>query len=310
MTALPIGDPVPGGPVPAFLSVASLDEALDHLAAAGDDVRILAGGTDLVLQQRRGELRADRIVHIGPISALRHVTLADGVVRIGALTSHASLRTDPLVARRFRALAEAAGTVGGWQTQAAGTLGGNVCNASPAADTLPPMLVADAQVLLAAAGRTRRLRVEDFVLGRRSVDRAADELVTGFELPLPPPRTGETYLKVAPRSAMEVALVGLAVRVTLADGGAAAPRVGDERVTDARVALCSVGPRPFRARPVEAVLAAGLPDRAAVAEAGALLAEMASPLDDARATAAYRRRILPALLARAIDTCLARARAS
>ena len=116
------------------------DEALEALAEFGEDARILAGGTDLMIQYQRGEINPALLVHIRRIARLRGVKF-DGPMTIGALTTHRQLATDELVRRHFPALAEAAATVGGWQTQEAGTVGGNLCNASPAADTVPPLLV-------------------------------------------------------------------------------------------------------------------------------------------------------------------------
>jgi carbon-monoxide dehydrogenase medium subunit len=179
-----------------------------------------------------------------------------------------------------------------------GTLGGNVCNASPAADTLPPLLVADAEVELASKHRTRAMALDDFVLGRRLVSREPDELLTAIRLPIAGQHTGEVYLKVAPRRAMEVALVGLAVRLSFDPSGA---------VTDARIAACAVGPRPMRARAAEQQLIGGTLDERTIRAAGELLAQQASPIDDARATARYRRQVLPGLLARAIAICAERA---
>jgi carbon-monoxide dehydrogenase medium subunit len=281
-----------------FRSVDAEAAALEQLAFLGDDARILAGGTDLVLQHSRGEIAPVVMLYVGRIGSLRRITDEDGSVLIGALATHSDLQRDPRVATLFPSLVEAAATVGGWQTQAVGTIGGNVCNASPAADTLPPLLVADAEVELAAQRGARMAPLEDFVLGRRQIGRAPDELVTGLRLLVPAPRTGEVYLKVAPRRAMEVALLGLAMRLTLAASGV---------VTDARIAVCAAGPRPFRARAAEASLRDTVPDDRSIRDAGQLLADEADPIDDARASARYRRRVLPGLLARAVAMCRTRA---
>jgi carbon-monoxide dehydrogenase medium subunit len=241
------------------------------------------------------------MLHVGHVDGLRRTRVEDGTVGIGALVTHIGLQRDEVVSARFPALAEAAATVGGWQTQAIGTLGGNVCNASPAADTMPPLLAADAVVELASARGLRTIPLEDFVVGRRQTTREPDELLTELRLPEPPPRTGAVYLKVAPRLAMEVALVGLAVRLTLDPSGA---------VHEARIAVCAASPRPFRARTAEVPLQGAIPDDRAIRAAGELLAEEVRPIDDARATARYRRRVLPALLARAIGLCQSRAAAA
>jgi carbon-monoxide dehydrogenase medium subunit len=281
-----------------FHSPRTENEALHTLAELGNSAMMMAGGTDVMVQYQRGEIHPESLVHIGLIERLDEIA-QNGTVRIGTLVCHRRLATDSLICARFPSLAEAASTVGGWQTQEAGTIGGNLCNASPAADTAPPLLVADAAVHLAHAGGGRTLPLSEFLLDRRLTARRPDELLTVVELPDPADFSGETYLKVGPRSGMEVALVGLAVRLTFTDDGAT--------VADARIAACSVGPRPFRATVAEAVLVGSRLEQEAVAEAGQLLAESARPIDDARGLADYRRRVLAPLLGRAVDICRRRA---
>jgi carbon-monoxide dehydrogenase medium subunit len=281
-----------------FLHVRSLDVALAELGRRGDELVVLAGGTDLMVQVHKGDVRPAGWLSIGALSSLSGTRVEPSPhgqrLVIGALVSHHRLALDPQVRQAVPALAAAAATVGGWQTQEAGTLGGNVCNASPAADTLPPLLVADAQVTLGSARGRRTMPLSDFVVGRRSTLRAPDELLIALTATPLPDRAAETYLKVGPRSAMEVALVGLAVRLQLTPTG---------RVTDARIAVGSVAPVAFRAHEAERVLVGSQLEAEAVAEAGAILAAAARPVDDARASAAYRRRILPPLLARAVHQC-------
>ena len=281
-----------------FRSFENETDVLAVLAEFGDDARILAGGTDLMIQYQRGEITPALFIHIRRIGQLRGIRF-DGPVTIGALTTHRQLSTDELIRRHFPALAEAAATVGGWQTQEGGTVGGNLCNASPAADTVPPLLVSDAIVHLGSSRERRTMTLDTFLSERRRTARRPDELLTSIELVTPPAHTGEVYLKVGPRRAMEVALVGLAVRLTLSDDEAT--------VTDARIAVCSVGPRPFRATEAEAALIGSRLEAAVVAEAGHLLTRTAQPIDDVRATASYRSRVLAPLLGRAVEMCLLRA---
>jgi carbon-monoxide dehydrogenase medium subunit len=282
------------------MSTKSVEESVAVLARHGEDARVLAGGTDVMMQLHRGELEPGILVHIEGIESLRDVTSDNGEVRIGALVTHRRVSRDPLLSLRFPALAEASATVGGWQTQEVGTVVGNLCNASPAADTLPPLLVADASVELTGPVGSRTVALADFVTGRRRIARHPDELVTALNLQPAGARTGEVYLKVGPRSGMEVALVGLALRVSLGDDGV---------VTDARVAVCSVAPVAYRATAVERILIGSTLDEEAVGQAGAILASSATPIDDPRATASYRRRVLPGLLARAAEIGATRARA-
>jgi carbon-monoxide dehydrogenase medium subunit len=280
-----------------FVDARELAEATAVLAERGPEVTLLAGGTDVMVQYLRGDLAPSTLLHVRGIAELVGIE-SNGRTVLGAATTYWQLMTDERVGARHPALVESAATVGGRQTQNVGTVAGNVVNASPAADLAPPLLVAEASVTLASASGARELPLDHFVLGRRTTDRRPDELVTCIALEPVGPRTGETYLKIGRRSAMEVAVVGLAARLAFAEGGT---------VSDARVAVCSVAPKPFRAREAEQELVGSRLEEATVREAGELLRRAASPIDDARATAAYRSRVLAPLLARAVAVCRERA---
>jgi carbon-monoxide dehydrogenase medium subunit len=281
-----------------FIAPCELGEALAVLDARGAGATVLAGGTDVVVQLHAGDLRPGALVHIRRLGDLRGIE-AGGCTEIGALTTHWELARNSLVRAEHPALAEAALTVGGRQTQNIGTIAGNVVNASPAADLLPVLLVANARVGIVSSSGGRELPLEEFVVGRKRTALAPNELVTRIFLEPSGPRTGETYVKVGRRGAMEVALVGLGVRVRLDADGA---------VGEARIALGSVGPTAVRVPAAEAVLVGTKGEEAPVAEAGRLLQEAARPIDDVRGTAAYRRRVLPGLLAGAVERCIERAR--
>ncbi len=276
-----------------FRSVSGLAEAVTVLGDLGDDARVLAGGTDVMIQHLRGEIAPRMLLHIERVAGLRGIS-GNGTTCLGPLTTHRMLATDVGIRRRNPALAEAAATVGGWQTQAVGTVGGNICNASPAADTAPPLLVADARVTLTGPTGDRVVPLAEFFVGRRSTVRRPDELVTALDLEPLAPRSGEVYLKVGRRGAMEVAVAGLAVRLALDDGGV---------VTAARVAMCSLAPTPRRVPEAEHILVGSILEDDALAAAGDAIEQAAEPIADARASAGYRRRILRPLLVRAAARC-------
>lgn len=276
-----------------FRSAETLEEALATLAESGDETQVLAGGTDVMVQHQHGEISPEALLHIERIESLRSIGAVNGQVRLGALVTHRMVSRDPAIVSGLPALAQASATVGGWQTQEVGTVVGNVVNASPAADTVPSLLNAGCVVELASAGGSREEALEAFLLGRRQTSRRPDELVTGLRLDPAGSRTGEVYLKVGPRSAMEVALVGLAVRLSLEPDG--------ETVADARVAVCAVAPVPYRVTAAEEILTGSRLEAATVDEAGLALSGSASPIDDPRASAAYRKRVLAPLLGRAVE---------
>lgn len=278
-----------------FLDGYSEEQALSWLREMGDSSRPLAGGTDAMMQYSRGELRPEAFVHIGRIKELALVEHSEGS-RLGALTTHRQLARDPEVARRNPALAEAAATVGGWQTQAVGTIAGNICNASPAADTAPALLVADAVVHLRSSVADRIVPLERFFLGRRRVDRRPDELVVAVEVEPLDHNTSEVYLKVGRRGAMVVAVVGMAVRLTFDATG---------QIEGARLALCSMAPTPLRVPEAERSLL-GVGPNDGVATAAAALASSVAPISDSRGSSTYRRKVLGGLLQRAVETCRSR----
>jgi CO/xanthine dehydrogenase FAD-binding subunit len=245
-----------------------------------------------------GDIRPAALVHIRPLAELGGITSNDRT-DIGALTTHWELGTSSTIREHHRALVEAALTVGGRQTQNVGTIAGNVVNASPAADLVPALLVANARVAAVSTSGRRSLPLEEFLVDRKRTALAPNELVTSISLEQPGARTGETYLKVGRRGAMEVALVGLAVLVRLDESDA---------IAEARIAVCSVGPKAIRVHEAEAALVGTRGEDAVVSEAGRLLQGAARPIDDVRGTARYRSGVLPALLASAVSTCVERAR--
>lgn len=286
-----------GAVVSTFTTAGTLAEALDRLALEGGSTTVLAGGTDLMVQYLRGERRVENWLSIGQLDELRGIAASDDgrSVRIGAATTHRAIADHHSAQGLVPALVAAAGTVGGWQTQAAGTLGGNICNASPAADTPPALLVAGARVLVRSASAARHVPLDQFLLGRRSTVLRPDELVVAVELEPLGVRAHELYVKVGPRTAMEVAVVGLAVRVTLD---------ATDSVTEARIAVGAVAPTAVRIPDAEAALVGTtLGDTDAIAAAGAALTDAARPIDDFRATARYRRRVLAPLLAQMLEAC-------
>ena len=277
-----------------FRSVATVEEALDTIDRLGESARVIAGGTDVMIQRMTGQLpRSETLVYIGRLSDLRGVHQANGTIRIGALTTHSDLRTDPIIASYLPSFLEAAGTVGGWQTQAVGTLGGNLCNASPAADLAPPVLVSGATLVVSGPDGTERIPADRFFLDRRRTALQPGQLLVSIEVPIPPDGMWESYLKVGRRSAMEVALVGLAARFTIAGGV----------ITSARLAFCSVAPTPLRIPGAEDLLVGSTLNDEAVDEAVRTAVDSLRPIDDHRATASYRSKMVGRLIHKAARLC-------
>jgi CO/xanthine dehydrogenase FAD-binding subunit len=285
-----------------FAVPASVTEALAILAT-DRDARPVAGGTDLVVAARQGRKPLpESIVAIDRIAELAVARAEAGGLVLGALTTHAWLAADPDVRSSWTALADAAAIVGSPATRATGTLGGNLMNASPAAETIAPLVVLDASVILRGQGvGERRVAVAALALGPGRTAAAPGELLTAVRVPRPAPRSGSAYIRLEYRRAMEIAVVGAAVLVTLAGDVAAAT------IADARIALTAVAPTIVRARAAEAALVGRAADRATAHDAGTAALADAAPIDDVRASANYRRAMLEVVVARTVAAAVARA---
>ena len=274
------------------------------ILATDRDARPVAGGTDLVVAARQGRTRLpESIVAIDRIAELQGARAEEGGLVLGALTTHAWLAADPDVRAGWTALADAAAIVGSPATRGTGTLGGNLMNASPAAETTAPLVVLGATVILRGQGvGERRVVVADLATGPGRTAAAPGELLTAVRVPRPAPGSGSAYIRLEYRRAMEIAVVGAAVLVTLAGDGPAAT------ITEARIALTAVAPTIVRAPAAEAALAGRLADREATRAAGAAAVADATPIDDVRASAEYRRAMLEVVVVRAVVAAISRAR--
>lgn len=256
---------------------ANLDEALALLAREPGEWRPFAGGTDLMVSLEAGSLSHHKFISLWGIPELRGVTSRDGTVSIGALTTYTDLLQHPLVNAEFPLICEAAAQTGGVATQNRGTVGGNIANASPAADTPPALLVYDAEIELISARGSRTVSYDRFHAGYKTMDLAPDEIIARVNLRR---RTGWTgmYRKVGTRRAQAIAKVCFA----------AAARLDGDRVQDVRIAFGSVAPTVVRAKQTESAIAGKVLDAATVAAALQATAADIAPIDDIRSTARYR----------------------
>ncbi len=263
-----------------------LDRALEALARGGGAV--LAGGTDLYPATDRPALAGD-IIDITGVAALRGVARTDEGWRIGAATSWSELIAAELPPA-FEALKQAARELGSVQIQNAGTVGGNICNASPAADGVPPLLVLDAEVELRSVRGLRRMKLTAFIRGVRRTALAADELMTAILVPVTAGAGRSRFLKLGARKYLVISIAMVAARIE-AEGGV---------VTGAALAVGACSAVATRLPGIEALLVGRPLDEAAGAIDDAAVAALLSPIDDLRADAAYRTRAAAELLRRAV----------
>ena len=263
-----------------------LSGALDLLAREPGAWRPFAGGTDLMVLFEAGLLAHKRFVSVWHLGELRGVEVSPDHVTLGALTTYADVQRDEVLQKEFPALCRAAGETGGWAIQNRGTLGGNVANASPAADSPPALAAYGAQLELVSASGARWIDYADFHTGYRQTAMRADELIARMRLPRPHPGTVSYYRKVGTRRAQAISKVCLA---------ATAHREG-KRIASARIAVGSVAPTVVRCRRAEELLRDRTVDERLIEAALASLAEEIAPIDDVRSTAEYRLRVAQNLL--------------
>jgi len=267
----------------------TLPEALDMLAEGTPEVAPLAGGTNLIVDLRGGRRRPSVLVNVAGLDELRGVRREDGHIVMGGGVTIAQVLEDPLIAQHAAVLREAAAVFANPLVRNRATVGGNLVDGSPAANMPPPLLVLDAEVELMSKVGTRRVGLDDFLVGVRQTLRRPDELLTAIRWPLPPPRSAGAFYKIGLRKSDAIAVVSVAVMVACDENG---------HCEQARVALGSVAPRVIRARAAESVLSGQTLTPEIIAEAARLSAEAAHPIDDIRGSAEYRKRVTEVLVRR------------
>lgn len=270
----------------------SLEDAVRILAAADDGACVLAGGTDLVVDMKTGRLQPSTIVSLKRIPHLGGVEADGGQTRIGALTKVTVVEVSEPIRIRHPALAQAASILASPPVRALATIGGNIGRASPASDLGPALIVHDARAAITGVGGTRYEAVEDMFLAPGVTCLAQSDIITHFELPVPPPGFGSAHVKLGKRgSGTDIALAGVSASVV---------RGGDGEIVDCRIVLASLGPIPLRAVDTEALLRSERPTVGLLAAAAEAASHEARPIDDMRASASYRSKLARVLTLRAL----------
>ena len=278
----------------------SLPEALEMKKSHGEKARVVAGGTDLLVLLKDQKLKAEVVMSLSGIRELNFIRDEKGRgVTLGALATHSSVADSPIIRQKFPDLAEACAQVSCVQIQNLGTVGGNLCNASPAADAAPPLLLTDALLTLASTQGERSVSIHDFFLAPRQTVLKPDEILKEIFMPEVSGRRGATYLKLGRRRAMEIAIVGVGVAVHL--------NGSDRTVSECRIAMGSVAPTPLRARKAEAIFRDQEFTDKIVEDGAEVAAEEARPISDIRGSAEYRLDMIRVLCRHGARAALARA---
>jgi carbon-monoxide dehydrogenase medium subunit len=281
-----------------FESPRSVEEAVTALAGQ-TGAHVLAGGTDLLVKLRAEMVEPELVVDIKRIPGLREITAEDGGWRIGAAVCGAELGEHEGLRRDWPGVVEAAELIGSTQVQGRATMAGNLCNASPAADSVPAMVAAGAVARIVGPQGTRDLPVIDVPRGPGKTALARGEFIASIFLPARGSRSGDAYLRFTPRTEMDIAVVGCGVSLSLDEEG---------RVSAARVALGAVGPKVMLVEAAAEAIKRRVLDEAALNDLAAACSKAATPIDDKRGTADFRRHVAGVLARRAAVIAEARAK--
>ena len=283
-----------------FVAPTTAEEAVRALAAGGGKARPLAGGTDLLVQLKSGRAKPSAIVDLKRIPGMIGISASGGGFVIGAATPGVMLGEHAALAAAWPGVVEGANLIGSTQIQGRATLAGNLCNASPAADSVPAMIAAGATCVIVGGKGRREIPVEEVATGPGQTSLAPDEFVLEIKLPARPARAADAYLRSIPRTEMDIAVVGAGVNLTLGDGG---------KITAARVALGAVGPTAMLVPAAGAAIVGTTLDEAALDALDAAARAAAKPISDKRGTIDYRIKIAGVLARRAARIAYRRAEA-
>jgi carbon-monoxide dehydrogenase medium subunit len=276
---------------------ANVEEAV-RLLAAEPDARVIAGGTDLLVQVRGGRSAPSAYVDIKRIPELSRIQIDSSGLRVGAAVPAVEIYANETIRQLWPGLAEATDLIGSTQIQGRATWSGNLCNASPAADTVPALVAVGAEVRIAGPSGERTIPVEGFTTGPGRNVLQPGEIVVEFIVPAPAPRSSDAYLRLIPRTEMDIAVVGAGVAISLAADGS---------VSSARVVLGAVAPTIVRVPDAEAALVGSRLEESCLEQVAAAAAAAANPIDDKRGTVAYRKQVAGVLAKRAAKIAFERA---
>jgi len=277
----------------------TLEAAVALLSGAKGLARVLAGGTDLLIQMRGGRVEPELLVDIKGIPEMTSIVAEGGGFRFGAAVSSMELLEHEAFAKAWPGVTEAAGLIGSTQIKGRASVGGNLCNASPAADSVPAMIAAGAVASIVGPNGRREARVEDIAIGPGKTSLAKGEIVASFLLPRRPPHSGDAYLRFIPRTEMDIAVVGAGVNLTLDEKGVC---------SQARVCLGAVAERALLVSAAAAALIGTTVDADALKRLGAAASAACRPIDDKRGTKEYRIKVAGVMARRAAGIALDRAR--
>ena len=283
-----------------YLAPHKLDEAAVLMAEHAGSAQLLAGGTDLLIFMRDGRKSPEVIIDAKKIPELTRMSLDADQLTIGAAVSCRTIWEHPEIAERFPALTDAATLIGGIQIQGRATFGGNLCNAAPSADTVPPVIVYGAIAHIINARGERDVPVEEICTGPGRTSLAPDEILVSLSIPAPPANSGAAFLRFIPRNEMDIAVANAAARVDLDEAGTT--------FKSARIAIGAVAPTPLFVEAAGAALSGKPVNDESISDAARIARDASTPINDMRGTIEHRKQLVEVLTTRALRRAIARAR--
>ena len=284
-----------------YQSPSTIEEAVGILTEHGDNASILAGGTDIIVQLREGMRKAEVVVDVKKIPQLTNIEWRDdGGLELGASVSCTQIYGDREIIDAYPALSDSARIIGGWQIQSRASIGGNLCNSSPAADSIPSLIVEGVTCRIAGPDGQREVPVSEFCTAPGKNCLGNGEFLVGLSFPAPVARSGSRYIRFIPRNEMDIAVVGAGTWLQLDEGG--------EGIEAARISLAAVAPTPLSADEAGAWLAGKPATEETFAAAGELASKIATPISDLRGPADYRVHLTGVIVKRSLTGAAGRAR--
>jgi carbon-monoxide dehydrogenase medium subunit len=278
-----------------FYSPQTLDDATQILSDHGSDARVLAGGTDLLIRLKRKQWTPRALVSLRRVPGLRDISI-NGELHLGALVSLNDLIRSPIICEHFPVLAYTASKMAGVQVRSLATVGGNLCNASPAADTAPPLIAMNARAVIVSKDGERVVPLDEFFVGVGKSALQPGEMLREILVPQLGDSARASYLKIEHREAMDIAIVGVGVWVKSRQS-----TVDSRQCEDVRIVLGAVAPTPMRARKAEDILRGNELTGERIREAARVAATECNPIDDVRSSAWYRREMVEVLTRRQLE---------
>jgi len=283
-----------------YLRPETLEEAWSMLSQYNGKARVIAGGTDLMVNMKQKTDSPAYLVDISYLPGLNAIEYdKEDVLKIGALCTHSDIESSSVIQGKFNILAQACGSIGSVQIRNLGTIGGNLCYASPAADSAPALLGLDAKVRIFRLAGENTVELTKFFTGPGKTILKPDEILTGIDISSAPRHSSAVYLKLSPRRAMDLAVVGVGIVLWLSNDGSSC--------TDIRIALGAVAPVPIRAFKAEEIIRGQKLDNALLDETASLAAEETKPITDLRGSVEYRKEMVKVLTRRGIQQVIAQA---